>query len=143
MKAHPAASVIIAATTWVGTPYHHQASRWSVGCDCLGLIRGVWRDLYGSDAAQPPPYSRDWGEVGRREVLLQALRAALLPADGIVPGAVIAFRMVPGALAKHAGIMITANEFVHAHERRGVVVEPLNRAWARRAVAVYHYPEAS
>ena len=28
---------------WIGTPYRHQASLKGVGCDCLGLVRGVWR----------------------------------------------------------------------------------------------------
>ncbi|MEM9842167.1 MAG: peptidase P60, partial [Pseudomonadota bacterium] len=38
------AEVIEAARAWLGTPYRHQASRRGVGADCLGLIRGVWRD---------------------------------------------------------------------------------------------------
>lgn len=38
-------AVIAAARSWLGTPYHHQASRKGVGCDCLGLIRGIWREL--------------------------------------------------------------------------------------------------
>ena len=140
MTAFPAALVIAAATPWTGTPYHHQASLRGVGCDCLGLVRGVWRDLYGTEAPPPPPYSRDWGEVGRREVLLEALRCALRPADGLAPGAVVAFRMMPGALAKHSGIVIAGGRFIHAHERRGVVTEPLTRSWARRVVATFHFP---
>ena len=43
--------VIAAARGWLGTPYHDQASVKGVGCDCLGLVRGVWRDLYGRRAA--------------------------------------------------------------------------------------------
>ena len=37
--------VLEAATGWIGTPYRHQASQKGVGCDCLGLVRGVWREL--------------------------------------------------------------------------------------------------
>ncbi|MEM1422329.1 MAG: peptidase P60, partial [Pseudomonadota bacterium] len=33
------------ASRWIGTPYRHQASLRGVGCDCLGLLRGVWRAL--------------------------------------------------------------------------------------------------
>ena len=36
------------AYSWIGTPYRHQASRKGVGCDCLGLVLGVWRELYGA-----------------------------------------------------------------------------------------------
>ncbi len=37
--------IVAAARAWVGTPYHHQASVKGAGCDCLGLIRGIWREL--------------------------------------------------------------------------------------------------
>ena len=39
------ADIVAAARRWVGTPYVHQASLIHVGCDCLGLVRGVWRDV--------------------------------------------------------------------------------------------------
>ena len=39
---------IVAETRdWIGTPYRHQASLKGVGCDCLGLVRGVWRNVIG------------------------------------------------------------------------------------------------
>ena len=44
-------AIVVAARRYVGTPYHHQAALAGAGCDCLGLIRGVWRDLYGADLA--------------------------------------------------------------------------------------------
>jgi NlpC/P60 family putative phage cell wall peptidase len=31
------------ARAWIGTPDRHQASLKGMGCDCLGLVRGVWR----------------------------------------------------------------------------------------------------
>ena len=52
--------VIHAARGWIGTPYHHQASARGVGTDCLGLLRGVWRELHGHEPEPPPPYARDW-----------------------------------------------------------------------------------
>jgi len=54
--------VLALAEPWIGTPYRHQASLRGVGCDCLGLIRGVWRELYGSEPELPPPYAPDWAE---------------------------------------------------------------------------------
>lgn len=35
------ADVVAEARRWVGTPYRHQASVLGVGCDCIGLVRGV------------------------------------------------------------------------------------------------------
>ena len=49
------ARTVAAARLWTGTPYHHQASLRGVGCDCLGLVRGVWRDLYGAEPETVPP----------------------------------------------------------------------------------------
>ena len=77
IKANPDA-VIAAARGWLGTPYHDQASLRGVGCDCLGLARGVWRDLVGAEPQPIPPYSRDWGETGTREVLADGARAMMI-----------------------------------------------------------------
>ncbi|REC53631.1 peptidase, partial [Rhodosalinus sediminis] len=33
------ARVIAIARSWLGTPYHDQASLRGIGCDCLGLAR--------------------------------------------------------------------------------------------------------
>ena len=52
------------ARTWLGTPYQHQASLKGAGCDCLGLVRGVWRTLYGDEPEATPPYTPDWAERG-------------------------------------------------------------------------------
>ena len=41
------AAHVASARGWLGTPYHHQASLKGVGCDCLGLLRGVWREVIG------------------------------------------------------------------------------------------------
>lgn len=48
------------AQSWIGTPYRHQASRRGVGCDCLGLVIGVWGELYGERIAARRTYSPDW-----------------------------------------------------------------------------------
>ena len=41
--------VVAIARDWIGTPYRNQASMKGAGADCLGLIRGVWRALYGQE----------------------------------------------------------------------------------------------
>ena len=40
--------VVDAARGWLGTPYVHQASSKGSGADCLGLIRGIWREIFGN-----------------------------------------------------------------------------------------------
>jgi len=51
-------AIVAAARSFIGTPYHHQASCKKAGCDCLGLIRGVWRDVYGPEPEAPGQYHR-------------------------------------------------------------------------------------
>jgi NlpC/P60 family putative phage cell wall peptidase len=134
--------VIAAARGWLGTPYHDQASVRGVGCDCLGLVRGVWRELHGPEPLPIPPYSRDWGETGSREPLAEAARLVMieLPTSGAVPGALLLFRMRAGAVAKHCGIVTEADRFIHAYERSGVVEVPLDAAWRRRVAFAFLLP---
>lgn len=135
--------VIAAARTWLGTPYHDQASLRGVGCDCLGLARGVWREVVGEEPFPIPPYSRDWGETGSREVLADGTRRMMIEisvADAS-PGALVLFRMRTGAIAKHVGILTGPDRFIHAYERLGVIEEPLTTAWRRRVAFGFLFPK--
>ncbi len=138
--------VIESARQWIGTPYVHQASRRGAGCDCLGLIRGVWRDVHGAEPAALPPYTRDWSEPEGCEVLLEAARRFLTerPASVIEPGRVLLFRMREAGVAKHLGIVSApdpAPRFIHAYSGRGVRETTLSRPWRRRVVAAFDFPE--
>ena len=131
-----------ATRRWIGTPYHDQASVRGVGCDCLGLLRGVWRDVVGPEPMPVPPYSRDWGEAGPVEVLAEAARAAMQELDvaEVRAGDIILFRMRAGAIAKHVGILSGGGRFVHAYERTGVIEEHLTPAWQRRIAFAFRFP---
>ena len=133
--------VISAARLWLGTPYVHQASVLGAGCDCLGLARGVWRDLHGPEPVKSPPYTRDWGEVGGVEMLAEAARRFLveIPIAAAGPGALILFRMARGAPAKHCGVR-SETGLIHAYEGAGVIEEPWSPVWARRAAFAFLYP---
>ena len=139
-------AVVAEARRWIGTPYVHQASSFQAGCDCLGLIRGVWRHLYGAEPERLPNYTLDWAEPQGEEVLWDAARRHLRPvqADPLVPGQVLLFRMRQGAVAKHLGIVSAAGAapaFIHAYTRHGVVESPLPDPWVRRIVARFEFQE--
>ena len=138
-------AVIAAVRAWLGTPYHDQASLCGVGCDCLGLARGVWRDLIGAERQAIPPYSRDWGETGVREVLADGARAMMIeiPLARIGPGALVLFRMAPRAIAKHVGILTAPDQFIHAYDRLGVIEQALTTAWVRRIAFAFLFPTAN
>ncbi len=56
------ARIVALAEAWIGTPYRHQGATNGVGCDCIGLVRGIWRELYGVEPEAVPPYAPDWAE---------------------------------------------------------------------------------
>ncbi|MCC5971382.1 MAG: peptidase [Pararhodobacter sp.] len=134
-------ALIALARGWIGTPYRHQASRKGAGCDCLGLIRGLWFEWHGSAPETPPPYGPDWSEIEREERLWQALARHMREVRDtpLAEGQVLLFRMREGRVAKHLGILSRGPEsgaaFIHAYERHGVVESPLAAPWARRIVA--------
>ena len=101
------------------------------------LARGVRNEPF-----TIPPYSRDWGETGPREVLAEGARRMtpeIAPSEA-GPGALILFRMTPRAIAKHVGILTGPDSFIHSYEHLGVVEEPLTPVWRRRIAFVFLFP---
>lgn len=135
--------IIAIAESWIGTPYRHQGATKGIGCDCIGLIRGVWRELYGEEPEPVPAYAPDWAERCGEERLLAAghrLFGPPLALGEAQPGDIVMFRWRPGCAAKHAGILREADRFIHAYEQNAVSLSPLTPSWRRRIVAVHRFP---
>lgn len=137
--------VVDVARGWIGTPYVHQASVKGAGCDCLGLLRGVWREVLGAEPERVPAYSMDWSEPQGDERLWQAAKRHLLvkPVAQAAPGDVLLFRMRDGSVAKHVGLQARTGRnasFIHAYSGHGVVESALSAPWARRVVARFAFP---
>jgi NlpC/P60 family putative phage cell wall peptidase len=128
--------IVAAARGWIGTPYRHQGRLKGVGCDCLGLLIGVFREASGGGAVGPiPPYTRDWAEAAGRETLREGLLRVLTeirPAEARA-GDVLLFRWRAGLPAKHAGILVAPDRMVHAQEGARVAEVALSPWWRRRA----------
>ncbi|MFN3867612.1 MAG: NlpC/P60 family protein [Hyphomicrobiaceae bacterium] len=135
-------TIVRAARRWIGTPYHHQASTRGVGVDCLGLVRGVFRELFGCEPEPLPGYSADWGEAGGGECLLEAAERHLMRAGGtaIEPGDVLIFRIRRAAIAKHAAIASSRGAMIHAIEKAGTIEVPISAWWRRRLVGQFSFP---
>ncbi len=138
--------IVRAARGWVGTPYRHQAACKGAGCDCLGLVRGVWREVLGQEPEPVPAYSMDWSEPQGEERLWQAaarwLRSKPLAEEA--EGDVILFRMREGSVAKHLGIAGRVGSdasFIHAYAGHAVRESALTAPWRRRIVARFEFPE--
>lgn len=145
MTAHGVRAVE-AARGWIGTPYRHQAATKGAGTDCLGLIRGIWRELFGREPEAVPAYTADWSEPEGVERLWQAALRHLVPIDreaGLAPGQVLLFRMRDDAVAKHLGIVAETAPmatFIHAYSGHSVVESPLSAPWLRRVAARFEFP---
>jgi NlpC/P60 family putative phage cell wall peptidase len=132
--------VVEAARAWLGTPYRHQAATLGAGCDCLGLVRGVWRTLYGTEPATLPAYSADWRDGRHSGELLELAEHWLVPAEGLEAGRVVLFRLGPTPLPRHCGILVSGTRFIHAQERLGVVEANLTDGWKVRVARVFGFP---
>jgi len=134
--------VLDIAANWIGTPYRHQASRRGVGCDCLGLMIGIWRELYGETVAVRLRYSPDWAETTPGEPLLEALRGHCdeLDTTGMRPGDILAFRWQAGSAAKHLALLAPENRIIHAYEGHAVTVSAFVPSWRRRLAGVFAFP---
>lgn len=136
------AQIVAEAKSWLGTPYQHQASLKGRGCDCLGLVRGVWTALYGAEPEVPPAYSQSWAEAGGRETLAAAAARHMhpVPLDAVQPGDVLLFRWRAHLPAKHAAILSSNELMIHAHDRRAVSEVPLSPWWWRRMAFAFSFP---
>jgi NlpC/P60 family putative phage cell wall peptidase len=137
------ADVIKAARGWLGTPYMHQASVRDVGCDCLGLIRGIWREVRGDEPEIPPPYAPDWAEAGGAETLIEAARRHLVSVQvaNIAPGDVMLFRWRAHLPAKHVGVLMPDTMMIHAQDGAGVAEVAFCGWWRRHLAAAFRFPE--
>lgn len=140
--------IVIEARSWIGTPYRHQASLKAVGCDCLGLLRGVWRAVLGPEPEEAPPYAATWAESAPSgadplvEAAARHLEPVVTPLDAYVPqpGDVLLFAFRAHLPAKHCAIATASNAMVHAHEGAAVAEVALTAWWRRHLVSAYRFP---
>ncbi len=139
--------IVEAAEGWLGTPYLHQASVKGAGTDCLGLVRGVWREVVGREPEMLPAYTPDWSETTGEEILLAAALRHLRPLriPDAATGDVLLFRMRDRGPAKHLAILADATleepRMIHAYSGYGVVRSSLGPSWRRRIAAAFRFPE--
>jgi len=135
-------AIIHAARTWIGTPYLHQASLRGEGCDCLGLVRGVWRDVCGEEPEDTGPYTPDWAEATRQERLADAGFRHLvhIGVQDFAQGDVLLFRWRPNVPAKHCAIATSRDMMIHAHDGARVCEVAISPFWKRRIAYAFRFP---
>ncbi len=135
-------AIVDEALSWLGTPYQHQMSSKGAGCDCLGLVRGLWRAFYGDEPAALPPYTPDWAENSGEETLKNAADKFLnpIPVSQSRPADILLFRMQMGVPAKHVAIVLGDDLIVHAYWGRAVTKSFLAPFWKSRRAFAYSFP---
>lgn len=143
-----ARDIVAEARAWIGTPYRHQASLKGVGCDCLGLVRGVWRACLGPEPEAAPPYAASWAESAPpgSDPLAEAARrhlVAVAAAPGAYrarPGDVLLFAFRAHLPAKHCAIACGPDSMVHAHDGAAVAEVALTGWWRRHLACAFRFP---
>ncbi|MDV2986349.1 UNVERIFIED_CONTAM: NlpC/P60 family protein [Methylobacteriaceae bacterium AG10] len=141
--------IVAEARAWAGTPYRHQASLKGVGCDCLGLLRGVWRAVLGPEPEEAPPYAATWAESAHdgSDPLLAAARRHLVPvaeppaAYRPRAGDVLLFAFRAHLPAKHCAIVTGSAAMIHAHDGAAVTEVALTPWWRRHLVHAFRFPD--
>lgn len=133
--------IVLATRRWLHTPYRHRSATRGAGCDCLGLIRGVWRDL-GGETIELPAYRSDWRDTRHSDDLLALAEQRLVRTSGR-PGAgqVLLFRIGLALVPRHCGIALDERGFIHAQEGRGVVLSYLTDGWRKRIAGQFDFPD--
>jgi len=115
----------------------------NVGCDCIGLVRGVGRacglvdPFETGDAAKYEGYERSPNAV----LLVEACARFLIPipTESAIPGDILIFRFETDP--QHFGILSAINPryVIHSYAQvRRVVENRIDDLWASRIVAAYH-----
>jgi len=133
--------IVTEARTWLGTPYHHQAALKGVGCDCIGLLRGVY-EAFVAPLKVDINYSPHWHFHRTKEVLYSHVRqyAEEIPLESAGLGNVLLFGFGTGSAA-HAGIIATVDTIIHAYAEIGKVAETrLSEKWINRRRAAFQFP---
>lgn len=147
------ALVLASARSWIGTRYTHQQSVKHVGCDCLGFLRGVWREVIGPEPTgeRMPNYTPTWAEQVGQEWLMDVCDRHLIRIDhepirrgaDIDNGDIVLFRMFKNGPAKHGAITVTPNRIIHSYYAARYVTETaLAKDWRDKIAAAFAFPGA-
>lgn len=108
--------VAVEARSWVGTPFHWQASQKGVGADCKGVVAGVARELGLPEAqslyAQMADYRRGHVDAQLLQVGLADVFDKLPAGTPPAPGDVLL--LVMGGKPQHLAIAVGGGQVVVA-----------------------------
>jgi cell wall-associated NlpC family hydrolase len=135
------------ARSWVGTPFKYQGRLKQVGCDCLGLIVGIARELNLKARTGNPLHEydiRDYSSDPNTRVLQENLASLLWTSPCPVVGALVLMSFAGNP--QHLGILceheICGFGLIHADITKHQVIEHgLTSEYAASIQAIYCFTE--
>jgi cell wall-associated NlpC family hydrolase len=112
------ARVVARAMDWIGTPYRQWGNTLHHAVDCAMLLAEVYRDAGLIAPVDPRPYPPEWHLHRSDERYLAWLQPVSIETATPQAGDIALFQF--GRCFSHAGIMINADELVHAYAPLGV-----------------------
>lgn len=102
---------------WLGTP-HIRRSRGRGGIDCSGLVKMVFRRVYGQElTGSSHDISRQVKQIDIKD---------------LQEGDLVFFRIYGQSRIDHVGIYLANGRFIHTSASNGVIVSDLSHAYYRR-----------
>lgn len=129
-------AIVAEARSWLGTPFHWQASAKGKGCDCKGLVWGVARELGRPEADSLHANMASYGPAVDVRLLKAGLAATFDKRTDALPGDVLLLKV--GGRAQHLAIL-TGKTMVHTYGRgpRCVVEVPFTNIWRSQLDSVW------
>ncbi len=102
---------------WLGTP-HIRRNRGRGGIDCSGLVKVVFRQVYGMELTGS---SKDLSRQARQ-----------IDIKDLQEGDLVFFKIYGQSRIDHVGIYLANGRFIHTSASSGVIVSELSQAYYRR-----------
>ena len=127
--------IVHAAKLWLGTPFHLQGRVKNVGCDCLGLLMGIAKELNlkATDGTPLVNFDRsDYHIIHDGKILEEQLDKLLEQTDQIEEGSLLLLEYDKNP--QHLAIASSNNSIIHAHIKHRMVVEHSIDVWIRNKI---------
>lgn len=107
------------ATSWLKTPWHHEARLKGVGVDCAQFLLAVYAQAGLIEPYDTHHYSHDWYLHRDEPLFMQEIEKHCNRVAEALPGDIVMFRF--GRSPAHGAILIDRNMVIHAYRPEGRV----------------------
>lgn len=135
------ASLRFHAAEWLGTPFVPHAMVKGAGADCVHLVAAIYMACGVFDKFETPTYAIDGGQHQKQSQVINWLEnhGSFMRVGDQQPGDCLCFKFRQSE--HHVGLLLggrTGLDFIHAVERREVLMSSLFQNWySRHLTAVF------